>query len=111
MSRDYYAFVDPSGGSSDSFPLAIAHVGLFNKAVLDGFWERRPPFSPDDVCREFAEILKSYRITIVTGDRYAGEWPRERFREHGKNVVAIGSTVRVPIRDRRRHGCDRRIAI
>jgi hypothetical protein len=64
-------------------PLAIAHVGLLGKAVLDGFWERRPPFSPDDVVREFAETLKSYRIRDVTGDRYAGEWPRERFREHG----------------------------
>jgi hypothetical protein len=27
--------------------------------------------------------LKSYRVSRITGDRYAGEWPRERFREHG----------------------------
>jgi hypothetical protein len=45
--------------------------------------ERRPPFSPEDVVREFASLLKTYRITEVQGDRYAGEWPRERFREHG----------------------------
>jgi hypothetical protein len=32
---------------------------------------------------EFAAVLKTYRITEVQGDRYAGEWPRERFREHG----------------------------
>src|SRR6185295_19710781 len=25
---------------------------------------------------------KRYRITVVTGDKYAGEWPRERFRTH-----------------------------
>jgi len=27
--------------------------------------------------------LKSYRISKITGDRYAGEWPLERFRKHG----------------------------
>ena len=52
-------------------------------AVLDAIRERRPPFSPEDVVREFAALLKSYRITEVQGDRYAGEWPCERFREHG----------------------------
>ena len=35
-------------------------------------------------CRaEFAQLLKSYRITKIQGDRYGGEWPRDRFREHG----------------------------
>jgi hypothetical protein len=29
------------------------------------------------------EGVSSYRITIVTGDRFAGEWPRDRFRAHG----------------------------
>jgi hypothetical protein len=28
-------------------------------------------------------LLKTYRITEVQGDRYGGEWARERFREHG----------------------------
>lgn len=78
----YVAFVDPSGGSQDSFTLAIAHVeaGL---GVLDLVRERRPPFSPDDVVGEFCETLCAYRIHTVTGDRYAGEWPRERFRQRG----------------------------
>jgi hypothetical protein len=39
--------------------------------------------SPHDVVAEFATLLKSYRVSKITGDRYAGEWPRERFREHG----------------------------
>jgi hypothetical protein len=51
--------------------------------VLDALRERKPAFSPEDVVSEFAELLKSYRITKITGDRYAGDWPRERFREHG----------------------------
>jgi hypothetical protein len=78
------AFTDPSGGSNDSFTLAIAHRDAKSgHAVLDAIRERRPPFSPDDVVKEFAALLVSYGITFVTGDRYAGEWPRERFRKHG----------------------------
>ena len=78
----YRAFVDPSGGSNDSMTLAIAHPDG-NKAVLDAIRERKPPFSPESVVEEFCTLLKSYGISEVTGDRYAGEWPRERFRAHG----------------------------
>ncbi|MDI3308520.1 MAG: hypothetical protein QJR07_15620 [Acetobacteraceae bacterium] len=78
----YWAFVDPSGGSSDSMTLAIAHQEN-GRAVLDAVRERKPPFSPDDVVQEFAALLDSYGIRSVEGDRYGGEWPRERFRAHG----------------------------
>jgi hypothetical protein len=61
--------------------LAIGHQED-NVAVLDVIRERRPPFSPEDVVLEFSAILKGYRISNVTGDRYAGEWPRERFNHH-----------------------------
>ncbi len=78
----YTAFVDPSGGSQDSMTLAIAHREE-GRVVLDLLRERRPPFSPEAVVREFVETLRAYGVTRVTGDRYGGEWPRERFREHG----------------------------
>ncbi len=78
----YVGFVDASGGSSDAMTLAIAHVEG-GKAVLDAVRERRPPFSPDQVTEEFADLLKSYKLSRVTGDNYAGEWPKERFRKHG----------------------------
>lgn len=78
----YYAFVDPSGGSSDSYTLGIAHREG-ETAVLDAIRETRPPFSPDYVTRDYAELLRTYRITSVTGDRYGGEFPRELFRKHG----------------------------
>ena len=76
------AFTDPSGGSGDSYTIAVAHVedGI---GILDCLREVRPPFSPEAVTSEFADLLKSYRITKVSGDRYAGEWPREQFRKHG----------------------------
>lgn len=78
----YVGFVDPSGGSQDSFTVAIAHREG-DRAVLDALRETRPPFSPDAVVQDFAELLKRYGITTVTGDRYGGEWPREAFRSHG----------------------------
>ena len=67
--------------------LAIAHLsdGL---VVLDAVRERRPPFSPEAVVTEFAQLLAEYRVTTVIGDRYGGEWPRERFRQHGIGYVA-----------------------
>jgi hypothetical protein len=80
--QQYFAFVDPSGGSADSMTLAIAHR-FDDLAVLDAVREVRPPFSPESVVTEFAATLKTYGLRQVTGDRYAGEWPRERFREHG----------------------------
>ena len=79
----YFGFVDPSGGSSDSMTLAITHRERDGRAVLDVIRERRPPFSPEDCTAEFATMLKAYRCTSVTGDRFGGEWPRERMRTHG----------------------------
>ena len=65
--------------------LAIAHKEGGN-TVLDAIRERRPPFSPEAVVADFCAILKTYRITSVIGDRYAGEWPRERFRERRDSI-------------------------
>jgi hypothetical protein len=78
----YHAFVDPSGGSSDSMTLAICHM-QGNRVIVDAIRERRAPFSPDDVVKEFAATLRSWGISRVVGDRYASEWPRERFKVHG----------------------------
>jgi hypothetical protein len=81
-SYGYVAFVDPSGGSADSMTLAVAHR-LGDVGILDAVREVKPPFSPESVVKEFVALLKTYDIATVEGDRYAGEWPRERFREHG----------------------------
>jgi len=78
----YFGFVDPSGGSRDSMTLAIAHKED-DKIVLDCLREARAPFSPESVTKEFCEVLKSYRIRAVTGDRYGGTWPSEQFRKRG----------------------------
>jgi hypothetical protein len=81
-STRYSAFADPSGGSADSMTLAIAHKEG-ERAVLDAIREVKPPFSPEQVVSDFAHLLKSYRVSRVIGDKYAGVWPRERFQMHG----------------------------
>lgn len=78
----YKAFVDPSGGSADSMTLAIAHRAE-DRGILDAVREIRPPFAPDGAVAEFAGLLRSYGLNCVSGDRYGGEWPRERFWVHG----------------------------
>ena len=44
----YSAFADPSGGSSDAFTLAVAHVEN-GVGILDCLREIRPPFCPEAV--------------------------------------------------------------
>ena len=84
----HVAFCDPSGGSSDSMTVAIAHLeDGTDKLILDCVRERRAPFSPEDVVAEFAGLLREYGITTVRGDRYAGMWPRERFSVHGIEYI------------------------
>ena len=78
----YLAFVDPSGGSEDSFTVAVAHR-LDEQVIIDAIREAHPPFSPEHVVADFSALLKSYQIDRVSGDRYAGEFPRELFRKHG----------------------------
>ena len=83
-SAKYFGFVDPSGGSSDSYCCAVAHK-LGETVILDAIREAKPPFSPEGITEEFASLMKAYRISKCFGDRYAGEWPREQFRKFGLN--------------------------
>jgi hypothetical protein len=62
--------------------IAIGHR-QDDAAIIDALREIKPPCSPEAVIVEFAELLKSYGLYRVQGDRYALEWPRERFRIHG----------------------------
>jgi len=83
---DYFGFIDPSGGRQDAFTLGICHRESSGKIVLDVLRERRPPFQPKGVVSEFADVLKSFKLSSVESDKYAGEWVPEAFREHGITV-------------------------
>lgn len=79
----HHGFVDAAGGSGgDSFTLGVAH-NEDERIVLDLVREWMPPFSPDAVVAECAAELRRRGVSQVTGDRYAGEFPRELFRKHG----------------------------
>jgi len=81
----YVAFTDPAGGSGeDSFTLGIAHLEN-GRAVLDLLRETAPRFSPEGVVKDYAATCKEYGVGEVTGDRWAGQWPREAFEKHGIN--------------------------
>ena len=82
----YGAFVDPSGGSSDSMTLAIGHSQLTEDkkrslAVLDAVREIRAPFCPDDAVAEFATLLKCYGIRAVQRRSLRCEWVTEAFKK------------------------------
>jgi hypothetical protein len=78
----YRGFVDPSGGKADSFTLAIGHKAE-DKAIIDLIRAWDSPFNPKVVTGEIGDVLKSYGVLNVTGDRFAAEWPVAEFREHG----------------------------
>lgn len=96
--QTYFGFVDPSGGRADAMTMAICHREG-DTIILDAVRSRKPPFSPEAVADEFAALLKSYRIYQVTGDRYAGEWPREQFSKRGVRYVTAAKTKSELYRD------------
>jgi hypothetical protein len=103
----YSAWVDPSGGSADSMTLAIASKEG-DKVILHAVREIVPPFMPSGAVEEFCALLKSYGIAFVTGDRYAGMWPREQFQNHGiayrvaEHTASDGYTAFLPLLNSRR---------
>jgi hypothetical protein len=79
----YRGFVDAASGSgSDSFTCAVAHAEGA-RVVLDAVRAWPPPFNPDHVLAECAAVLQTYRLSTVTGDRYAGGFVTEGFARHG----------------------------
>jgi hypothetical protein len=85
----YVGFCDMSGGSNDDAVLGIAHLDINGRAILDRFINQGPPppFDPRTAIEKFADVLAEYRISAVTGDRYAGETFRADFRRHGIEYV------------------------
>jgi hypothetical protein len=80
----YFAFTDPAGGGQDEFTLAIGHKDK-DCVIVDAV--RGLHGSPANITKEFADFMKTYGIRNVTGDRYAGRWPRDQFLRHGIKYV------------------------
>lgn len=84
--NSYFAFADPNGGGADGYALAIGHKEKSGKVVIDLVTERARS-NPATVTQEYAEILKRYGISKITGDRYAGEWVANEFRRNGISYI------------------------
>ena len=80
----YFAFTDGAGGISggDSMTVAISH-SEGETVIVDALRERKPPFSPSDVVSEFSDLLKRYRVSIVTSDRWSPGFFREAWEARG----------------------------
>lgn len=76
----YLAFVDPSGGRGDAFTVGIAHREA-GRSVLDVARAAKAPFDPAAVVKDFAALLREYRVREVTGDAYSGEWVVSAFKD------------------------------
>lgn len=80
----YVAFTDEAGGSgSDASTLSIVHLDNQRQVIQDLIRIWRPPFSPQEVIGQKAALLKTYGITRVTGDRWAGGIPPDLYRANG----------------------------
>jgi hypothetical protein len=83
----YHGFLDFAGGSGrDAATLAIGHRTR-ESIVIDCLRERRPPFSPEAVCHEFAALMTGYGVTTATSDRWGGEFPIEQLAKVGIRVT------------------------
>jgi len=83
LGSEHVAFCDPSGGVSDSMTLAVSHQESGGIVVLDRLEVAKPPFQPEEVVQRFADILSSYGLSAVTGDRYGGQWVSTMFLKFG----------------------------
>jgi hypothetical protein len=82
----YVAACDPSGGGADAMTLAIVHLEgqRMVQDVMKG-WSRRS--AREGIVEEAANLLKSYGVSKVSGDRYAAASVREAFKRHGISYV------------------------
>jgi hypothetical protein len=82
----YVAFVDSSGGVHDAMTLGIAHTERGQRMdylVLDQLAVVQPPFEPEQVVKDFCELMKRYAVNRVVGDRYGGEFVQSMFKKWG----------------------------
>jgi hypothetical protein len=79
----YFAFVDPSGGSSDSMTCAIGHLEGEHIVIVDCLREVPAPFDPESAVDEFVRLMSRYGLRAACGDRYAAEWCAQAFEKRG----------------------------
>ena len=87
---NYRSFADPSGGRHDRFCICVGHfegtrdTGRF---VLDVLRGAVPPFDPQEVTKQYAALLREYKLHEVTGDNYSAGWVETAFKDAGIKYV------------------------
>ena len=51
--------------------------------MIDALFEARPPFDPDIITKQAAQLLLQWGVSDATGDAYAAAWPITAFAKHG----------------------------
>jgi hypothetical protein len=88
-SDSYGAFVDSAPGASegnDSYCLAVVRGQPDGRVELCHLVEFVPPFDPALATAACVEILRSYQLNTVWGDRHG--WVHPEFRRHGITYLA-----------------------
>jgi hypothetical protein len=81
----YVCHIDPASGvGADAMTMAISYRDQWTgKGVLAAIREAVPPFSPEQICYQFSQVMKSFGVTTCRSDRYSLGWTAERFRQNG----------------------------
>ncbi len=82
----YTAFVDVSGGRKDWTALSIGHREG-KKIVVDLVKGWKPPFDPDSIVRQIADLCREYRVSKIVGDRYGAAWVQSSFEREGIKYI------------------------
>jgi len=79
----YFAFADVAGGGGkDSYAIALGHLEG-EKVVIDVIRSRAPKFNPEEVTSQYCDLLKTYGISRVVGDKFSGDWASNAFAKFG----------------------------
>jgi hypothetical protein len=80
----YTGFTDSSGGRGDAYAIAIGHKDPHgDDHIIDVVRTTQPPFDPQEVTKQYAELCREYRVTRIYGDHYGAEWVAGAWMKHG----------------------------
>jgi hypothetical protein len=82
----YFAYADiAGGGGKDSYAIAIGHREG-DKIIIDVVRSRSPKpqsFNPEEVTRQYCDLLKGYALREVSGDKFGGDMALNMFAKYG----------------------------
>jgi len=86
------AFVDVAGGGGrDSYAIAIGRLEG-ERVIVEVIRSRAPKFNPEEVTAQYCELLKSYHVFEVIGDKFSGDFASSLFEKAGINYLRAEKT-------------------